>query len=287
MDQKPVGSEAPLTPPTAYVAQAYLDEIGAVVERREAHIDRRRMAWLALAEAIVLGVYLTVAMFGFGPVDDSSRFIVILVLLFIWIQLSGELRESYGGQARRVGASQWLLIALAILAGLSVGVGMWLQLTGATMPFIVRLVPGIVLFVVFGSIALRALLRAPRALPRESMPFTRRARRATVGLGVVMAIGVGTTAVQGPFGSLFALCTMVLILGWGIAAYVGGAVPALGAIWRWQQWTALAVGSATLAGMTLVTMHTDLVTGALATSAGVLVGALFVLVACIGGRNGS
>lgn len=79
---------------------------------------------------------------------------------------------------------------------------------------------------------------------------------------------------------------MVGLFSWSIAAYASNRVPALGAIWRWPQWTAFAIGSAVLATVMLLTLHTDLMTPVFALSLAAGVTLLFVTVAFVGDRNG-
>lgn len=285
MEQRPISGHEPLAPPTADVARAYLDEIGMVVGRREALIDRRRMARLACAEAIVLAVYLTIMMFSFGQ-KFSSPFLIVVALFLIWVQLSAELRESYGGQPRLSGTSQRVYLAFGLVAVLAVVVGVWLQIVGVGISVLARFVPGVALLAVFGGRALRDLRRAPEALPNESDPFTVGARSATAGLGIVLGVGVWTTATgESMLAAIFAPFAMALLLGWSIAAYASSRLPALGAIWRWPQWSAFALGGATLAAMMLLVMHTDVVTAPLAISSALGVAVLFVVVAFLGGRD--
>jgi transketolase len=100
----------------------------------------------------------------------------------------------------------------------------------------------------------------------------------------VLGIGVWATA-DDMFSLGFAALAMVLLLIWGFTAYAGGGVPALGAIWHWEQWATLAVGGATLGVMTLVSIHTGAVTWGLAAAVGAGVAALITAAAFIGGRR--
>lgn len=285
MEQRPIPGHDPLPPPTADLARAYLDEIRMVVERREAIIDRRRMARLACAEAIVLAAYLTLMMFSFGNAV-SSPFLVLVALLFVWLQLSAELRESYGGQPRLSGTSQRVYLAFGLLAALAAVVGVWMQMVGVELPVLVRFIPGVLLLAMYGGRAVRDLRRAPEALPKERVPFTTGARYATAGLGLVIGLGVWATASDdSTLASIFAPLLMVLLLGWSLAAYVTNKIPALGASWRWPQWAAFALGGAVLATVMMLAMHTDLLTEALVVSGAVGVAVLFAVVAFVGGRD--
>ncbi len=284
MEQRPMSGHDPLSPPTADTARAFLDELGVVVERREALIDRRRMARLACAEAVVLPVYLTIMMFSFGQ-SFSSPFMMIVALLLLWIQFSAELRENYGGQPRLRGTTQWMYLGFGLTAVLSVVVGVWLQIVGVEISTLARFVPGIALLAVFGGRALRDLRDAPEALPNEHDSFTAGARYATAGLGVVLGLGVWATAANESIVVVLAPLAMLLLLTWNVTAYVSSRLPALGAIWRWPQWTAFTVGACALAAMMLLVIHTDAVTPPLAIAAAVGVTLLFVVVAFSGGRD--
>lgn len=285
MEQRPIPGHDPLPPPAPNVARAYLDEIDAVVERREAFIDRRRMAWLSCAEAVVLAVYLTLMMFSFGSAV-SSPFLVLVALLFVWLQLSAELRESYGGQLRLSGTSQWVYLAFGLFAALAVMVGVGMQIAGVSIPVLLKFVPGAALLAVFGGRAVRDIRRSPEPLPRERLPFTRGARYATFGLGLVIGFGIWVTASEHvTLVAIIAPLIMVFLLGWGLAGYLTDKVPALGAIWRWPQWAAFALSTAALAALMMLAIHSDGLTGSLAGTAGVGAAALFAGVAFVGGRD--
>ncbi|MGO2519613.1 MAG: hypothetical protein ACTH8F_05790 [Microbacterium sp.] len=286
MEQRPIPGQEPLAHPTADVAQAYLDEIGSVVQRREEFIDRRRMARLAGVEAIVLAAYLTIMMFSFGH-SVSTPFLMLISLFGVWLQLSAELKESYGGQPRLSGTSQRIYLVFGLLAVAAVMVGVWLQIAGVEVPVWARFIPGVALLAGFGGRAVRDLRRAPEVLPNEHDPFTRGARYATACLGLVFGLGAWVVATSDTmFSVVLFFVVMVGIFGWGIAAYATSRLPALGAIWQWPQWTAFALGSAVLIAVMLFAMHTDLMTVPLAISLGVGVALLFAVVAFVGGCNG-
>lgn len=286
LDQRPIPGHEPLARPTADVARAYLDEVGAIEHRREAVIDRRRMAQLACAEALILAVYLTVMMFGFGNASVSSSFILLVALLLLWIQFSNELKESLGGQPRMSGTAQRNYLVFGLLVVVAVMVGVGLQIAGVEIPVGARFMPGAVLLLIFGRRTLRDLRSASPALPRERDPITTGARYATAALGALIGAAVWAAASEtGAFSSIVALCVMLLMLGWGFAVYVSGRLPALGAIWRWPQWTAFALGSGALIAATFVTVPSGAFTSALVVAVAVCIAALFVAVAFIGGRD--
>lgn len=285
VEHRPIRGQEPLAPPTADIARAYLDEIGSVVRRREALIDRRRMARLAGIEAIVLAVYVTVMMFSFGE-SIGSPFVIVVALLLIWLQFAMELRESYGGQPRLSSTAQRLYLSFGLAAVAAVVVGAWLQAIGIDIPVLARFLPGIVLLGVFGGRALRELRRAPEALPDERVSFTTGARWATAVLGAVIGLGIWVTASpESTFGAAFAPIVMVALLAWSFAAYVTDKLPALGAIWQWPQWTAFALGAAALIAVMLLSLHTDAGNAALAAALAVGSALLLLVAALAGGRR--
>lgn len=284
MEQRPIPGHEPLAPPTPDVARAYLDEIGSVVQRREALIDRRRMARLACVEAVVLAVYLTVMLFSFGTSIGSS-FVVLVALFLLWLQFATELRESYGGQPRLSGTAQRLYVVFGLVGVAAVVGGVWLQIAGIDVPVFARFLPGVFLLGVFGGRALYELRRAPQALLDEREPFTLGARWSTAALGVIIGLGIWVAASHEPmFVTAFAPIVMVALLGWSLVAYATDKLPALGAIWQWPQWSAFAISGAALIAVMLLSLHTEVITTALAAALAVGAALLIIVTAVTGGR---
>lgn len=285
MEQKPLSAAGPLEPPTADVAQAYLDEVVVVARRREERIDRRGIAWVALSEAAALAVYLTVVMFGFGS-SSSSSFVSLIALFFLWIQLSGELKESYGFQSRLRGTERWTYAIFGIVAVVAVVVGIATQIAGVDIPFILRVTPGVSVLLVFGGLAVRNLRRArPPVLRRSRAPLSTVARNLTFTIGALFGLAIVIMAVAKPLAaSVFSMVLILLILGWWIAVQISGRLPALGAVWSWPQWAAFVLGWAVFACALLVQFSHSL--DPLVTSiAAVAVALVFVAAAFFDGRD--
>lgn len=287
MEQKPIAAAQPLDPPTPDMARAYLDEAAAVGQRREERVDRRALARVSLIESFVLAGYLTTMMFGFGTPAASSSFIVLVGLLLLWVQLTGELRESYGFQPRLRFQQGWgRIVVLVIIAGIVLS-GVALQLGGLTMPSTLRFVPGVLVIAVFGTIALRDLRRAGPASPsRSRAPLSASARVATAIIGVAVGVTIWVTATADALVvSWFAMVMMFGVLGWWIAMQVSTRLPALGASWRWPHWGAFLVGWGVLAVLVLLRPHAGVVPVPIAAVAAVAVAAVSVATTFLDGRD--
>ncbi|WP_341975122.1 hypothetical protein LTA6_003476 [Microbacterium sp. LTA6] len=285
MEQKPLSAAEPLEPPTADVAQAYLDEVDVVATRREERIDRRGIAWVALAEAAALAVYLSVMMFGFGS-SSSSSFITLIALLLVWIQLSGELKESFGFQSRLRRTERWAYALFGFVAVAGVVVGIATQIVGADIPFVLRLAPGGLVLLVFGGLAVRDLRRArPAVLRRARAPLATVARNFTLTIGAVFGIAIAITSVAYSVpASLFSMALILLMLGWWIAVQISDRLPALGAVWYWPQWAAFVLGWAVFACAVLVQFRQPL-DPLIISIAAVVVVLAFVAAAFFDGRD--
>ncbi len=286
MDQKPLRATAPLDPPTADVARAYLEEVGTVSQRREERVDRRGMAQVALWEACALAVYLCVMMFGFGGATVASTFILLISVFLLWIQLSGELKESYGFQARGGLRTRSLYIAFAVIVVATATAGISLQLNGVDIPLGLRFVPGALVLLVFGGLAVRDIQKAGAANhERGRMPLPVTARAITITMGALIGAAILVAAAADPFpASVFSLVLMFCMGGWWIATQVSDRLPALGALWSWPQWSAFATGWCVLAGVVLMRFHTslDMLPSAIAAAS---VTMLFTVGAFAAGRN--
>lgn len=251
MDQRPMDGAEPLPAPSLEIAQAYLDEIGVVRTRREERIDRRRIAWFALLDAVILAVYVTIAVFGLGVAQVSSSFMVFIVLFLIWGQFATERRESHGASGSRISRSRAATIGFAVILIAVVIGGFMLSASGLQLPVIVRLIPGIAVLFVLGIPAVREIRRSvPFDEPEQRRPFGTSARLATIGCGVIMAASVWAIAAADqllmPF---FGLLLIGLYSTWWIAGRISSRLPALGALWAWPQWTALALAGVAAAAV--------------------------------------
>ena len=254
MDQRPIEGAAPLPVPNSDIAQAYLDQVRAVRERREAGVDRRGAAWIGLVNAITLAVYITVIAVGIGEPSASSSFISFVGVYMLWVQFANERRERYGVIGYGVSPRWGIAIVLGVVLLVALAVFFIAGILGVEMPFFVRLIPGVLALVVLGAPALRSILSSPIAdAPVHRLRLPNSARLATIVIGAMMALGICVLSVGDevlrPF---FGLLLMLGILGWWTAARVSPRVPALGAVWAWPQWTAFATSGGMIATILLL-----------------------------------
>ncbi|WP_426183660.1 hypothetical protein [Microbacterium sp. TWP3-1-2b2] len=252
MERRLVEGAAPLPAPNAEIAQAYLDEVTAVRSRREARVDWRGAARLGLVDAAVLSVYVTIIVISAGSAAVPSSFIVFVGVYLIWMQLANKRREGYGVIGH--GGRRWsvaIAIVLCVVLVMVLAAAFLSGITGAEIPFVVKLVPGALILLILGSAALLSLrASSATAEPVERIPLTFGARVATVVTGAVLAAGIWVLSVGDellrPF---FGMLLMLGYLGWWIAARVTERMPALGALWAWPQWTAFATSGAIIAAI--------------------------------------
>lgn len=290
MDQRPIDGAAPLPAPSSDVARAYLEEVATVRSRREARIDRRGAGRLALVEAVVLSVYVTVIAISMGESSASSSFIVFVGLYLLWIQLATQRREGYGIMGSGVSAPWTTAIVLCVVLVVVLGAAFLAGVTGAEIPFLVRLVPGTLVLLVLGAAAIRAIRRS--APPTEIFATRRRrlsigARWATIVVGAVMAAGIwvlsaGDDLLRSFLGMLF----MLGYLTWWTVTRVVERVPALGAVWAWPQWTAFAFSGVII--MTIVLLQARGETGLLVFGPAAAAAAFILHLGCafLDGRDG-
>lgn len=288
MDQVPLPSEQPLTPPNADVAEAYLGELDTVRHRREQRIDRRGMAFLRIADAVVAAAYVTLAMFGLTADGGGATFTSAIIVLLLWLQLSTERRESYGFLARPQGRERRLDIGLAAVLAVVVLGGFVLQVTGVSLPALVRFLPALFVLGVFGTLGLRALRRAgPAALRAGRGRLSRGARSATIGIGVLLALLVSSAGAPAAlwYPLLVPMAGIIAVLGWWTAARISERLPALGIVWAWPQWTAFALGGAAVGGGVLLDALGFDAAPVLGIVTAAVVVLLFVVVSFLDGRD--
>mgnify|MGYP001611595603 CR=1 FL=1 len=283
MEQTPIDGAAPPAPPSAEVAQAYLDRDAAVRARREDRLDRRELARLALAEAIVLPLYLTGVLFTVGESTAAPAVLMLVAVFVLWMQLAGERRESLGLRAGSGGSWGWAprVFVVILVASLAAGIGM--QIAEIEYPWPLRLLPALIALSLLGPPALRELREAPRRAISERQTFTPAARWATTGMGVVLGLGIWAV---GAGDSLIAVGMTMLVLlsicAWWFVGSVSGRVPVLGARWRWPQWAAFAVAGLALVAATFSVSGAHPGAHAIALLAAVVCVAAFVVAAVIG-----
>lgn len=289
MKQKPIRGQAPLDPPSPEVAGLYLAEAAAVEDRREKRIDRRRMARLYLIDGVVLGGLITLCMFTAGASSSSTPLMMLPVPFFLWIQLSAQLRLAYGfqGSGGTTDTAWRLVVAAVALLGITIAFGF--GFAGQSVPFVLRLVPGVAALLAAGWLARREARRAGATAPLQApspAPITPSGRAATAGVGVML--GLLVVAAAAPSAVIWAAILAAYIV---VFVWIGGSelrknAPRLGVMWRWPHWLAFAVGCGTLAVAASLATHTTALTLPIAGILGAGVIALFAIAATIGGRDG-
>lgn len=287
MEQKSLDGAAPLAPPASDVAQAYLAEATAVREPRELRIDRRGAARLALVEAAVLAGYLTAVMLSLGTSPGSLAVLILVGLFSVWSQLVSERRESYGFTSRGVGSSPTSAAVFGALILVGVGGGVVAQATGTALPLWLRLLPGALVLVVLGGMAVRDLRSAgPAPLAEDPPSFTPAARWATFGLGVLVGFGVWAATQTDPLIPAAAgLILLLAVIAWWTATQVNARLPSLGAVWGAAPWAAFGVASTLLVAALIWMLMAGTVPAGLGAAAGAVCVIAFAIAAVPDGRR--
>lgn len=282
MEQKPVDGYEVLAPPSADIAQRYLDEAVAVATRRERTVDRRALAWLQIVNAVATAAYL--AVLALAVRGDSALASQTFIFSFlVWSQLASGMAQRSGMQWRLSGSRWPVLLAVGLLMAAALvmfGFATWVP----GFPVIGVLIPSaLVLFGLggYGAVQLARAsddVRPPRSHRR---PMSRVVRGGTILVGV--ALGVLIVLASAPDGVLTSTLVMLVLLmlfAWMFAFSTDIGLPSIGASWRWPQLTAFAVSISALAAVVLLPVPID--GGALA---GVSVILLFVAVSFVPGRD--
>ncbi|GAA3925832.1 hypothetical protein [Microbacterium soli] len=265
MEQTPAQGAAPLDPPSAAVAQAYLDESARVTERRETWIDRRAAARLMLAEGVGLGVYLVVLMLVFAPAEGSNV-AMLLVPFLIWTRLAMTLREEYGYQ-RRGREQRARTIAVIIIVVMIVGALSTLVLD-VDIPFAVRFIPGVTTFGLFGALAWGEWRRASgESVSRTPPSLDRSSRLVTIGIGLGLGATIPCITAPGEIVSLLVSMAVMLALVVWMLVETAGAGSHVALAWGpylWGCFVAAAVVTVVLLVLVQFTVLPLLVPGLLA-----------------------
>lgn len=287
MEHKPVPGQEPLAPPSPEIAQQYLDHAQAVAGRRGYAVDRRALAWLQIANALVTGVYLT-ALAGTLQRGIPGETQIVLFTFLVWTQLASGMAQRSGMQWRMT-RSRWPSLVGAVLLGLGALVLFGFAAFDPDLPPLVTLLPGVIVLVGFGGHGLVQLVRAPRGprAPRTARtPLSPWARRGTVLVGVAMgALALLASAQDGVITSVLVLLVALLLLAWILAARTELGLPGIGAVWRWPHVTAFALSASALLALVVADRGADgssLVAGAVG-GAGIVL--LFVAVSFLRGRD--
>ncbi len=283
MEQKPIHGHEAIAPPSADVAQRYLDEADAVKHRRGRVVDRRALAWLQIANAAVTAVYLVAlvtAIRGHGGVTPQ----VFVFSFLVWGQLSTGMAQRSGMQLRLTW-SRWpiLLAGGALTVVVLVVFGFAVFYPG--FPEIGVWIPAVLMLVGFGGYGAVQLAlasgdpRPPRSMPK---PLPRAMRWGTICVGVALGVmAMLGSAPDGVLASTLLLLVVLMTFVWLVAARSEMGLPAVGASWRWPHQLAFAAAGCALALLVLL----DGVPIGLGFVGGLGIIALFVAVSFVPGRD--
>ncbi|WP_334147384.1 hypothetical protein [Microbacterium sp.] len=287
MEQNPVPGHEALVPPDADIARRYLDEAQAVAVRRDRAVDRRALAWLQIANAVVGAVFLT----AFAWIlRDAGTFVpqVVLFAFLVWSQLASGMAQRNGMQWR-MSRARWPIVVLGAVLLIVALVIFWFAIWDERLPPIAMLTPGILMLVGLGGYGVFQLYRAshdPRPPRPIRAPLSRGIRWGTILVGVAFGVLILLAgAPEGVVTSILMLLVVLLLLAWILAARTELGLPAIGAVWRWPHVLAFAVAAAVLLafiGIRAGGVGADLSVTAFA-GAGVV--ALLVAVSFVPGRD--
>lgn len=283
MEQKPVQGHEAIAPPSADIAQRYLDEAEAVVHRRGRVVDRRALAWLQIAGAAVTAVYLVAlvtAIRGHGGLTPQ----IFVFSFLLWGQLSTGMAQRSGMQLRLTWSRWPALLAVGVPAVAALVV-FGFAIFDPGFPAIGVWIPSVLVLVGFGGYGAVQLARAsgdprpPRSMPK---PLPRAMRWGTICVGVVLgAMAMLGSAPDGVLASTLLLLVVLMAFVWLVAARSEMGLPAVGASWRWPHLLAFAAA----AGAMTVLVLLDGVPIGLGFVGGLGIIALFVAVSFVPGRD--
>lgn len=255
MDQRPEPGLQPHEPPSAELARAYLQESMRVEQRREEHIDRRAAARLLLIEGAAFGVYLITLMLCFPPAADLNIAVLIAPFL-IWTQLVATLREEYGYQRR--GREQRLRSAVVLILLVMVVGALGTLFLGVEVPLAARLLPGVLAFLLYGTLAWDERRRATAgALVRERTPFTRTVRVTTIAIGIGLGAMVACVASPALVAAIVMMLVLLALTAWLLSSAVAGGT-AVATAWGAFHWTCFAVSGLLVVALLMLAQFTTL-----------------------------
>lgn len=280
----------PLERPTPEVAKAYLDEIGAVEQRREEHIDQRAVGWISVLNAVIVPVFLYLTIVGLR--DDATGVTQPILFAFIvWGQLAAGIAVRNGVQWQLT-RRRWVTIAGVTVFGILIIVSMFAAVFAKDrLHDAVLFVPPVLAFVALIGIGATQLWQSRRHRPGRRRPRARLTvgmRMATVVLGAILGGLTALMAVPESVLSTMLMLLMVMVLvAWMFAGRFSElGLPSLGEMWRWPQLTAYAISLAALFAGAAWTLFGTLAVMPFAAFAGAAVVLLFIVAAPLGGRDG-
>ncbi|KJL28214.1 hypothetical protein [Microbacterium oxydans] len=287
MEQHPVPGHEALVPPDADIARRYLDEAQAVTERRDRAVDRRALAWLQIANAVIGAVFIT----AFAWIlRDAAPFMpqVVLFAFLVWSQLASGMAQRNGMQWRMSSARWPIIVSGAVLLGVAL-VFFWLAIWDERLPPITMLIPGTLMLVGLGGYGVFQLVRAshdPRPSRPGRSPLSRGIRWGTIVVGIALgALILLAGAPEGVVTSTLLLLMMLLLLVWILAARSQIGLPVIGAAWRWPHVLTFALAATALLALLVVrTTGTDAGMPVTASIGAAVVG-MFSAVSFVHGRD--
>jgi len=235
-------------------ARAALDALSGISRRRDEVLDRRRLGWILLFDAIVPTVAFASWILSEGLRDASVSMrsiptLAMLVIVILWDQLSRGLRERYRARSALRGVARTVQ---NVLSGVGAGIlllAMVFTLSRGEAP-VALVVIGSVILISGGIWAACTMMRdargAPRKPPADHALMNVAGRIATfffgLGLGSIAVVGPWSAA-RGGFEVLAVIPAVLALLIAGVGRFVN-AVPELGAMWRPPQWIAFGLSVA-------------------------------------------
>lgn len=248
MEQEPARrGPGPLDAPDVRVAQAALDMLPGVAQRRDARLDRRRLGRILLIDAIVptaafVSWFLSQLLRDPSVSVRSIPTLALLIVVLMWDQLARGLRERYGAAQALRGATRTVHGVLLGAGAAAFIVALFLTNVRGAVPILV-VVLGAVLWLCAGLWGWGAMRRGSRdapAVPMQQHAEMNVAGRIATGF---FGLGLGLNAVVGPWyvagGGFEVLAVVAALISLAIAGVgrFAHAVPELGAAWRPAQWT--------------------------------------------------
>lgn len=251
MEQKPIPGQEALVPPSPDIARLYLVEAAAITERRERAVDRRALAWLQIANAVITAAFLVVSTFAIREGEAGASQVVLFTFL-VWGQLASGMVQR-GGMQWRMARARWPLLLAGAIAGVAAIVLFgWVALDGRT-PLSLALIPAALIVIAFGGYGVSQLISAsgdPRRARPERVPLPRAPQWGTLLVGVALGVlSMLSAAPDDVTRSVVFLLVMMALLAWIVASKTDFGLPAVGASWRWPHIVAFAVSACVPVGL--------------------------------------
>jgi len=278
MEHRPVQGFGALEPPSSEVALLYLDEVAVVEQRREERIDRRAVAWQAIGTAAMSAGVLTAYLLIMRVEASATQ--PLLFLLIVTSQISAGLGERHGVQWHTPGSKKWYITVVVLFAVAMLGSFFALLMSREPRPVWAYLIPGAIMLLGFGGLGsvqlwkTRGIAPAVRTAP-DPIPFA--TRIATASVGLLMGFATLSIGIRDDLAiSIVTLVLMMFVVGWIFAWTTDAGPAALGRYWRWPQFSAFVLSSATMVWLSMQSAYAGPVATSTCLIGGALVAALLV-----------